>query len=166
MRSVNIFIFVTFVVGISMTSYGLVSAQNITDNNSTVPVTRQVVQQVAENSIVAWTGILTIILGFATLAVKVFHLDEKTYGKGITMATDVLHGIYDDRKTWGQLAGVSYDISPEEAQKFVRERVIPVAVEMNKKANELQPKLEEYREIAGKFGYPLESVNYGKKFGK
>jgi hypothetical protein len=144
-------------------SFGAIAfAQNTTTNTTqTVP---QLVGQVTENTIVAWTGLLGVILTAVGFAIKVFHLDEKRYGKAITFTADALSAAYDERKTLARLAELGASEASPEVQNWLKTVAIPKANEWNKKATELKPKAEEAIALASKFGHRVDSVNFGKKF--
>lgn len=150
-------------MSIAVISFGsIVFAQNTTTNTTqTVP---QLVGQVTENTIVAWTGLLGVLLTGIGMAIKVFHLDEKRYGKAITFTADALSAVYDERKTLARLAELGTSEAGPEVQAWLKSVAIPKANEWNKKATELKPKAEEAIALAGKFGHAVSTVNYGKKF--
>ena len=89
-----------------------------------------------ENTIVAWTGLLGVILTAVGFAIKVFHLDDKRYGKAITLTADGLHAIYDERKTLARLAelGTTTTETSPEIQDWLKKVAIPKMDEWNKKA--------------------------------
>lgn len=160
----NLIITIIIFSGLATAGFSLctiVYGQSSTNTTETVP---QLVGQVTENSIVAWTGLLSVILVAAGMAIKVFHLDEKRYGKAITLTADGLHAIYDERKTLARLAELGATETSPEVQTWLKKVAIPKIDEWNKKAEELKPKVAEATQLAAKFGYAVSSVNYGEKF--
>lgn len=168
----KIFYIMVFVgLGIS-TTLGSISimhilyAQNSSNLNGTAVVSvRKAVEEASLATITAWASLIVTILTAVGIVFKMFKVDGKA-AQALTVGVDAFNGLYDNRAKYSKLIGLGASMTPEEAQKFLVEKVVPMMNQGAKSAAELEPKIRELNEMAAKQGKAVPSINYGKKLGE
>jgi len=148
-------------VALMLCGVTLVLAQNAT--NSTTTNIQQAVEQSSLATITAYASLGLVILSIIGGVLKMLHIEGKA-GQAITIGTDAFHAIYDDRAKYARIAGIGAAIAPEETQRFIQERVLPIMAEGTRRAQELEPKLQELDDLANRKGKEVQAINFGRKF--